>query len=104
MAEQNQNEPPSDTPPDPVAERVALEREVLDPSTELERLYEILEQSKMPADSGADAYGIEVLNTASDKKLLKLLRESSTPLEALEDIDRIIKERKAGKPLPQAGE
>ncbi len=104
MAEQNQNGQPSDQSRDPVAERVALEREVLDPSTELERLYEILEQAKRPAGSDEDPYGLDGLSRASDEKLLKLLRDSSTPLEALEDIERIIKERKAGKPLPQAGE
>ncbi len=86
-----------------VPERVALEREVLDPATDSDRLREIHEQFRETEDAVVDISNVESLRQASDAQLEKLLKDGSTPYEALHDILHIIQERES-KPFPPADE
>jgi hypothetical protein len=101
--------PPNDSNDADAAERtesptVALEREILDPSTDLIRLQEIHEQLSGQNGASPDAYSADSLRTKSDKELEKLILDGSTPYEALEDILHIIQERREDKPFPPADE
>ena len=81
-------------------ERVALQRELLDPSTSLERLEEIARKSKkLPA--APKQLPKSWIEEASNEELVALLKDSTTPLEVLEEIHRIAKSREQNaKRLP----
>ncbi len=85
--------------PDDEEHRVGLEREILDPSTSLDRLSEILklvqgyESSTAVNDSGE-------LRQASDYLLNHLLLDGSTPLDVIQEIQNVISERRTAEGLP----
>ncbi len=85
-------------------ERVALEREILNPNTNPERLYEIQGRAKELA-AETEISEAKLLEGKSDTELARLLKDSSTPYAVLEDIHSIIKSRRTeGKVLPPTGE
>ncbi len=85
-------------------EHVALEREILDPNTNLERLYEILGRAKELATE-TEISEAKLLEGMSDTELARLLKDGSTPYAVLEDIHRIIKSRRTeGESFPPEGE
>ena len=79
--------------------RIGLEREILDPSTSLERLHEILNLVN-DIESSSRVDGVKDFRVVSDEILNYLLLDGSTPLEDLRVIYSVIKEKRQTEALP----